>query len=254
MPPYRTHYQFAFKDHQRNIMRDLAGLVRTGLEENHRRGVQYAADGQPERLPLAPLDQLLVNLAKFTYNLDESSIPKVSLSEKLLILFLFELMQKIDRNPTETEYDATSDEYLRLYYFLSFDYAYYHTTQDYHGISDQVRPSGQQVNDRESEYVNTAGMNEVAVFTALYNAAAPEGLGFLQDEARNISEEEGAVRYYARELFVPDWGVEADEAAKEAMPFVSHFDYVDGRVMKISRRDIEEGIIKVTTFNEYNGE
>jgi hypothetical protein len=260
MPPYLSHYQFAFTNNQRDRLRELAGLVRAGIEENRSRSLEYAADGEPERIPLAPLDQLLAELAKFTYNLDEPSIPKVSLSARLLILFLFELMQKIDRNPAQAT-QVDNDEYLGLHYFLSFDLVYYHTMHDYHGSSagpiERPRIGGRR------DYVNTAGMNEVAVFTALYNVAKPKGRGFLQDDVRDISEEEGALRYYAQEQQFPDWEVEADDHREEATPpdsasqikpLVSWFDYVDGRAMKISRHDLEKGIIDVTTFNEYNGQ
>ncbi|WP_460607371.1 hypothetical protein [Hymenobacter terrigena] len=205
-----------------------------------------AAEREPGyRIPLEPLDLMLQEAAKLSYNLAEPDIQKISMSKPLLIMVLFELMQKSGVYNEIAPDPALAIEWLRLYYFLSRDLTYHFTMQEYHaGFIDQFRTGAEEspFKGTPRRHVNTSGMNEVAVFTALFNAAKPQGMGFVHDEPRDITENEGAelMQQYL------DSGFDGEPRYQ--------FDYVEGRRMKISVSDLHEGYIDVTNYDEGNGE
>ncbi|TDN39853.1 hypothetical protein E4631_23250 [Hymenobacter sp. UV11] len=244
--------QFEFTPRQREMMLDLAENARRALREQRVRALDEERDFRP---PLEPIDQLLNDISKFIYHAEDAQYKKLSLSKPLLINLIFELMQRMTpsiEEPTPA-LGAVQDEQLRLYYFLSFGFTYHFAMQEYHGYIDQFRPAEELARSQRfaHHYINTAGMNEVAVFTALYNAANPQGMGFHQDDPQNITEEEGAKLYYAT---TPASERDMDDEDGEEGDFLkSRFDYVNGRRMKLSRRDIERGYIDVTNYDVGNG-
>ena len=243
MQPYLTHKQFAISPRQRVLLVALINDVRDSLQETR----THAAESESDfRLPLEPLDLLSQEVAKLSYLLAEPETQKVSMSKPLLILGLFELMQKPGVYNDDVVPDpALAMEWLRLYYFLSHDMTYHFAMQEYHdGFIAQYRRQGMPTSyaDREGRYINTAGMDEVAVFTALFNAAKPQGMGFVHDEPQDITEAQGAElmqRYLA--------------SGPQGEPR-SRFDYVEGRRMKISVQELREGYIDVSNYNHGNGE
>jgi hypothetical protein len=64
-----------------------------------------------------------------------------------------------------------------------------------------------------SDTISLVGLDKAAVFAALYNGAKAQGLGFLQYDTTPMTVEQ------ARERFGDNW---------------DYFDYVNGRVMKVS--------------------
>jgi hypothetical protein len=244
--------QFEFTPRQREMMLELAYSAREALQEQRLRAVDEERDFRP---PLEPIDQLLQEIAKFIYHVPDAQYRKISLSKPLLILLLFEIMQRLSPNiedPAPTPSPVT-DERLHLYYFLSFGLTYHFTMREYHGYFDQFRSAAELArNERQAHrFVNTAGMDEVAVFTALYNAAKPQGMGFLHDDPQDITLEEGAKLYYEQLTEAEKNLLDDEDREKEIYP--KRFDYVNGRRMKISRRDIERGYIDVTNYEVGNG-
>ena len=63
-----------------------------------------------------------------------------------------------------------------------------------------------------AELISLVGLDKAAVFAALYNGARPQGLGFLQ--------------------YVPT-AMTAEDARNHYGNNFGHFDYVQGRVMKV---------------------
>lgn len=66
--------------------------------------------------------------------------------------------------------------------------------------------------------ISIAGLNKAEVLAALYNAARPQGMGFMQYQAQPM---------HSRE-------------AEEILSKQTSFDYLNGRVMKISFKDGDE--------------
>lgn len=97
MKPYYTHKQYSFTPHQRELALHLAAKVQLNLQQM----LERAVDQEPGyRTPPEGLEQLLHELAKFTYHVtDEQDIP-VSLSAPLLIALLFEAMKELERVDT----------------------------------------------------------------------------------------------------------------------------------------------------------
>jgi hypothetical protein len=238
--------QFEFTPRQRDMMLELAETTRLELRERR----ENAADEERDfREPLEPIDQLLNEVSKFIYHVPDTQYRKISLSKPLLLLLVFQLMRRLTPstgNPTPA-IGTEQDEQLRLYYFLSFDFNYHFAMQEFYGYFDQFRSAEELARSKQyaRHYINTAGMDEVAVFTALYNAAKPQGMGFHQDDAQDITEEEGAKLYY--------YATPEGSFLEEAGTLQSMFDYIGGRLMKLSRSDIERGYIDVTTYDKYNG-
>ena len=77
--------------------------------------------------------------------------------------------------------------------------------------------------------MNIAGMNKAAVLAALYNAARPQGMGFLQYDPKPMTEQE------AQQI------LDSGE---------TYFDYLKGRVMKI---DLKGEEIDPRWYNWDNG-
>ena len=241
------YVQFEFTPRQRKMVLELAESARQELREQREQALDEERYFRP---PLAAIDLLLNDVSKFIYHAEDSQYRKISLRKTLLIILLFELMKQLNRTTENLSpaLQAVRDEKLNLFYFLGFDFLYHFTMQEYHGFIDQFRPVEEiaRIEQWPRQYINTAGMNEVAVFTALYNAAKPQGHGFIQDDARNITENEGA------ELYHPN--PSATERTAEPQDSInSDFDYVKGRLMKVSRHEIESGYIDVTIYDEYNG-
>lgn len=235
MKPYYTHKQYSFTPHQRELALHLAAKVQLNLQQM----LERAVDQEPGyRTPPEGLEQLLHELAKFTYHVtDEQDIP-VSLSAPLLIALLFEAMKELGGSSLpepEPGHEVEHLELLRFYYFLSFDITYHFAGETYWDFFTQFRSEDEIARENKfaHHFINTAGMDRVAVFTALYNGAKPQGMGFHQDDARNITEQEAA-------------GLMEQDPEKG-------FDYVNGRRMKISRYELEKGYIDVTNYDEYNG-
>lgn len=242
--------QFEFTPRQREMVLELAEVTRLELQERRAKAVD---EEQDFREPVEPLDQMLHDVAKFIYNLTDVPYKKVSLSKPLLLLVVFQIMRELTpsiSDPNLTQ-GAEQDEQLRLYYFLSFDFNYHFAMQEFYGYFDQFRSAEEQARSKQfaHHHINTAGMDAVAVFTALFNAAKPQGMGFHQDDPQNITEEEGAKLYYAIKP-VHEGGFLYDE---EEGSLPSRFDYVHGRRMKLSRNDIERGYIDVTNYDKGNG-
>jgi hypothetical protein len=77
--------------------------------------------------------------------------------------------------------------------------------------------------------VNIEGLDKASVLAALYNAARPQGMGFLQYDPNNMEEKE------ARELLLKG----------------AYFDYLKGRVMKV---DLTSDVsFDATWYNRDNG-
>ncbi|GAB3637830.1 hypothetical protein GCM10027422_34200 [Hymenobacter arcticus] len=244
------YHQFEFTPRQRDMMLELAETTRLELRERR----ENAADEERDfREPLELIDQLLNDVSKFIYHVPDTQYQKISLSKPLLLLLVFQLMRRLTPSVSDptSALGAEQDEQLRLYYFLSFGFNYHFAMQEFYGYIDQFRSAEELARSKQfaHHYINTAGMNEVAVFTALYNAANPQGMGFHQDDPQNIMEEEGAKLYYAIKP-VHEGGFLYDE---EEGSLPSMFDYVNGRRMKLSRRDIERGYIDVTNYEVGNG-
>jgi hypothetical protein len=244
--------QFEFTPRQRELMLSLAETTRQELQE---RRTKAADEERDFREPLEPIDKLLHEASKFSYYVPDTHYRKISLSKPLLVLLLFQLMKRlspISASPTPAP-GGEQDELLRLHYFLSFDFTCHFAAQELYGYIDQFRSAEDLARSKRfaHHFINTAGMDEVAVFTALYNAAKPQGMGFHQDDPRNITEEEGAKIYYAppRESERSGFFNEEDQS-----PYTSRFDYVNGRRLKLSRIDIERGYIDVTNYDKENGD
>ncbi|OUJ69883.1 hypothetical protein [Hymenobacter crusticola] len=233
MKPYRTHH-FAFSPRQRELMLEIATRARVSLQKNY----DYAASCEPGYgTPLEPLEQLQQQLAKFTYHLTEEPARKLSMSPPLFGLMLFELLKQFGPELAPEQVVAQA-EYVALYYFLSFPFTYHFTNAEYWGFMDAFQPPEQQARYQKyaPHFINTAGMDEVAVFTALYNSAKPQGKGFLHDDdPRDVSEAQGA-------KIMTSYPASSSE-----------FDYVNGRRMKISRRELTDGYINVTEYDRGNG-
>jgi len=244
--------QFEFTPRQREMMLELAETTRLELRERR----EKAADEERDfREPVEPIDQLLNDVSKFIYHVPDTQYQKISVSKPLLMLLLFQLMKQLSPSAANPDpaVGTKQEEQLRLHYFLSFDFTCHFAAQELYGYIDQFRSAEDLARSKRfaHHYINTAGMNEVAVFTALYNAAKPQGMGFHQDDARDITEEEGAKLYYAPPRESEQSGFDDDEDEKS--PFTSRFDYVNGRRMKLSRSDIEQGYIDVTNYDKGNG-
>jgi hypothetical protein len=241
MQLFTSHKQFEFTPRQRELMLQLAERVQAGLKAQR----QDLGDNGRTHSPLAPIDQMLAEVAKFSYYVVDESHRKISLSTPLLILVLFELMQDLSRFRKASAAGTTAEEgeLLRLHFFLSYDFSYHYTMEEYRGFVDGFRSEEvkKQLSRFPRRFVNTAGMDEVAVFTALYNAAKPQGRGFLHDDVQDITNEQGRALMQAQYA-------SAEESQR------NRFDYVNGRLMKISRADMEKGYIDVTTYDQYNGE
>lgn len=241
MEPFTSHKQFEFTPRQRERMLHLAERVQSVLKEQR----QDIVDNERTNSPLAPLDQLLVEAAKFAYYVADQGQRKISLSTPLLMLILFELMQELGRfrDPSAARGTAEEAELLQLHFFLGFDFSYHYTMEEYRGFVNGFRSEEEKkrLSRFSRRFVNTAGMDEAAVFTALYNAAKPQGMGFLHDDVQNITNEQGRALMQAQYT-------SSEESHRH------RFDYVNGRLMKISRGDIEKGYIDVTTYDQYNGE
>ena len=241
---------FEFTPRQREMMLELAETTRLELRE---RRAKAADEERDFREPLKPLDQLLHEVSKFIYHVADTQYRKISLSKPLLLLLVFQLMRRLtpDISDPTPAVGTEQDEQLRLYYFLGFDFNYHFAMQEFYGHFDQFRSAEELERSKgfAHHYINTAGMDEVAVFTALYNAAQPQGVGFHQDDPRNITEEEGAKLYYAIKPVRED-SFFHDEV-EGLLP--SMFDYLNGRRMKLSRNDIERGYIDVTNYDKSNG-
>jgi hypothetical protein len=232
------------------MMLELAEITRIELQG---RRAKAADEERDFREPLEPIDQMLHDVSKFIYHVTDAQYKKISLSKPLLLLVIFQLMRWLtpsisDPNPAQ---GVEQDEQLRLYYFLSFDFNYHFASEEFYGYIDQFRSAEEQARSKQlaHHYINTAGMDTVAVFTALYNAAQPQGMGFHQDDPRNITEKEGAKLYYTIKP-VHEGGFLYDE---EEGSLPSRFDYLNGRRMKLSRNDIERGYIDVTNYDKGNG-
>jgi hypothetical protein len=78
--------------------------------------------------------------------------------------------------------------------------------------------------------MNIAGLSKAKVLAALYNASKPQGLGFLHYDPRLITE------------------AEAQALLDEGQ---TYFDYVHGRVMKVSLSGDE---LSTRLYNRDNGE
>jgi hypothetical protein len=246
MQPKLDYKQFEFTPRQREIMLELAETTRMELRE---RRTNAADEERDFREPLEPLDQLLNEVSKFLYHIPDTQFQKISLSKPLLLLLIFQLMRRLtpDTSDPTPALSAEQNEKLRLYYFLSFDFNYHFAMQEFYGFIDKFRSAEDlaRLQQFPRSHINTAGMNEIAVFTALYNAAKPQGRGFDNDDPRDITEEEGAKIYYHE---TPEGSFLEEEGTLQSM-----FDYVGGRLMKLSRSDIERGYIDVTTYDKYNG-
>lgn len=79
-----------------------------------------------------------------------------------------------------------------------------------------------------SAVVDISGLSKASVFAALYNAAKPQGMGFLQYDPAPMTEAE----------------VEAE------LSYGPYFDYVRGRVMKI---DLSGDVISPHLYDRDNG-
>ena len=76
--------------------------------------------------------------------------------------------------------------------------------------------------------VDTRGLKKSAVLAALYNASKPQGLGFLHFDPVPMTEEE----------------------AEELLRMGTYFDYLKGRVMKIS---LDGNTVYTGNYNRDNG-
>ena len=76
--------------------------------------------------------------------------------------------------------------------------------------------------------VNISGLSRAAVLAALYNASRPLGMGFMHYNAAKMTESEAA----------------------ELLKKTTNFDYLQGRVMKLS---IDSDEIRVDLYNRDNG-
>lgn len=77
--------------------------------------------------------------------------------------------------------------------------------------------------------MNISGFSKPAVLAALYNAAKPQGMGFLHYDPKPMM---------------------ADEAA-ELLKHQTYFDYLKGRVMKI---DLKNDEVRTGAYNRDNGQ
>lgn len=235
MEPYYTHKQFLFTPRQRELVLQLA----TKAQVNFKEMLESAVDREPGyRTPPEGLELLLQEVAKFMYHVTDGQDLPVSLSAPLLIALLYEAMKELGGSSLpepQPGHEAEHLEWLRFYYFLSFDLTYHFAGETYWDFFTQFRSEEEIARGKQfaHHFINTAGMDRVAVFTALYNGAKPQGMGFHQDDPRDISEEEGAMLMEHN----PEKG----------------FDYVKGRRMKISRHELNKGYIDVTNYDQYNG-
>lgn len=79
------------------------------------------------------------------------------------------------------------------------------------------------------EVISTAGLSKAKVLAALYNAARPQGMGFLHYDSTPMTEDQ------------------AQEIINSGMLY---FDYLKGRVMKIS---LEDEMIDIRLYDRDNG-
>jgi len=244
MLPFLTHQQFEFSPRQRELVLQLAMRAQEHTIQSQATLAQDESD--TSRLPQGARTLLQHELAKFSYNLGEEQYLKISISTPVLMLLLFEIMNLLGpvREVPLPGREVQEQEWLRLHYVLSSGYLEHYTNQEFVAFIDQFL-SPEVIARRERfphHYINTAGMDEVAVFTALYNAAKPQGRSFHQDEVRDITVEEGARLMH-----------EAEQAHDPADRDYIQYDYVNGRRMKISRQDILAGYIDVTNYDMGNG-
>lgn len=78
--------------------------------------------------------------------------------------------------------------------------------------------------------MNIDGLNKALVLAALYNGAKPQGMGFMQFDSKPMTEEEAQV--------ILDRGDNL------------YFDYLKGRVMKISLKSLD---VDTRLYNRDNG-
>ncbi|UOG74338.1 hypothetical protein MTX78_19745 [Hymenobacter tibetensis] len=229
MTLFRTHSQFSFSVRQRHLLLVVTDRVHLSLQSQSQQAVREQSECWT---PLPPLEQLQQELAKFRYNLEEEQYAKLSLSTPLLILLLFELMQSWgpEVGPVPTQ-ETEQQELFGLYYMLSFPFTYHFAMQEYQTFLHPFRSPAVQARFAKDkrQYINTAGMDVIAVFTALYNA----GKGSLQEEVLDITEEQGA------HLLMAWPGTELK--------------FVQDRYLYLSRRDLERGYIDVTCYDEEHG-
>lgn len=77
--------------------------------------------------------------------------------------------------------------------------------------------------------ISIQGLNKAAVLAALYNAAQPQGMGFMQYQPDPINEQE----------------------AGQLLAQTTYFDYVQGRVMKV---DLAKDEFNPTYYDRDNGQ
>ena len=126
-------------------------------------------------------------------------------------------------------------ELLQLHYQLSSDFLK-HIDQAVDArfrepfLSEEVR--SRRSNWPARKYIDTAGMNENAVFTALYNAANPKAFNDPTNEEGNITEE---------------------QAARLLQSAKREFDYIDNRRLKFGLEELLAGRVDVTNYDEGTG-
>lgn len=242
-----TYFQFAFTARQREILR--AYHYRMLVRIQHNRQDSQESESASDYNPVAMHDYLLRELDRFGRYLDADQYQKVGLSAPFLPWLTQELRMDLDAHieeldllePSRQDYreptaaNATVYELLQLHYQLTrgflhhFDQAVDERFRDPY-LPEEVRQRRQHWPRRR--YIDTAGMDEVAVFTALYNAANPKAFDDPTNEEGNITEQEAA-RLLQR----------ADK----------YFDYIGNRRLKFSLSELLAGRVNVTSYDEGNG-
>jgi hypothetical protein len=244
-----SYFQFTFTPRQQEILGTYRDRIQARIAEHQAHN--QAREVSPWTTPPAAYDQVLRELARFSrYLANKYQYQKVGLASHMLEWFTQEMRLDIDEHiqeisleqPSREGYtiavaaNATVYELLELHYLLTRGV----TKHQLEVIGDEFRDQYATEESRQysrrlpkRSYIYTAGMDEIQVFTTLFNSARPQGMSTNSYQEGDITPDEGAVLMQ-----------NAD----------GYFDYVHGRAMKISMDDIDRGKVDVTTYNQYNGE
>lgn len=243
-----TYFQFEFTARQRQILRAYRSRIQTRIL-SYQRASQENEDAA-DLNPLAIFEYQLTELARFSKYLDADQYQKVGLNIDFLPWLTQELEMDLDPQTEESDFfqtsrqedivpnaaSATVYELLQLHYQLTRALVRHVS----HELMERLREAHlheavlkRLQNHPDRHYIYTAGMDEVAVFTALYNSAKPQSRSASSYEESDITLEEGA-RLMQRSR--------------------GYIDYLGGRRMKISLDELLTGRLDVTNYDFGNGE